>query len=113
MALERPIRASTPAAAARNASGSQLGSGEEISRRRPVRALTPSNAPIAWTMNTPPKARSASGVCNSVSTDEASWMTARQIAAISTGPPRADATTQRVTNHDVLVVAADVVREVP
>jgi hypothetical protein len=32
---------------------------------------------------------------------------------MSTGPPRADATTQRVTNHDVLVVAAAVVRAVP
>ncbi|PRC61011.1 hypothetical protein C6A85_13645, partial [Mycobacterium sp. ITM-2017-0098] len=46
--------ARTTAAAARNASGNHLGSGEATSRRRPVRALTPSTAPIACTTNTPP-----------------------------------------------------------
>jgi hypothetical protein len=49
-------------------------------------------------------------------------MTASAIAAISSGPPRADATTQRITNHDALPadaatpdadVAAAVVRAVP
>src|SRR4029077_11435797 len=54
----------------------------------------------------------------------ASWMTASEIAAISRGPPSADATTQRVTNHDTVPdvagpaapegeVAAAVVRAVP
>ena len=41
-------------------------------------------------------------------------MTASEIAAISSGPPSADATTQRVTNHDACgEVAAAVVRAVP
>ncbi len=41
-------------------------------------------------------------------------MTASEIAAISRGPPSADATTQRVTNHDDCPdVAAAVVRAVP
>ena len=79
---------------------------------------------MACTASTLPNARSACGVCNSVSTDAASWMTARAIAVISSGPPSADATTQRMTNHDALPdvagpaapeadVAAAVVRAVP
>src|SRR5829696_5082532 len=41
-------------------------------------------------------------------------MTANEIAAINSGPPRADPTTQRVTNHDACGdVAAAVVRAVP
>ena len=41
-------------------------------------------------------------------------MTASEIAAISSGPPSAEATTQRVTNHDDWgEVAAAVVRAVP
>ncbi len=40
-------------------------------------------------------------------------MTARHSAVIRIGPPNAEATTQRVTNHDVLVVADAVVRAVP
>ena len=41
-------------------------------------------------------------------------MTASAIAAISSGPPSADATTHRMTNHDaVAVVARAVVRAVP
>ena len=49
-------------------------------------------------------------------------MTASAIAVISSGPPSADATTQRITNHDALPadaaapdadVAAAVVRAVP
>ena len=61
------------------------------------------------------KARNALGVCSSVRTDDASWMTANAIAAISSGPPSADATTQRMTNHDdaLAEVAAAVVRAVP
>ena len=112
-APESPIRAMTPAAAARSASGIQFGSGEAASSRRPTRDPTPAAAPIACTTSTPPKARSESGVCNSVSTDAASWITARQIAAISSGPPSAEATTHLVTNHDELTVAAAVVRAVP
>ena len=47
-------------------------------------------------------------------TDDASWMTANAIAAISSGPPSADATIQRMTNHDDRSeVAAAVVRAVP
>ncbi len=68
---------------------------------------------MACTVNTRPKALRASGVCSSVSTDAASWITARQIAATSIGPPSAEATTQRVTNQDVLVVARAVVWAVP
>ena len=60
------------------------------------------------------KARSALGVCNSVITDDASWMTASAIAANSRGPPSADAMTQRTTSHDELaVVARAVLRAVP
>ena len=110
---ESPISANTPAAAARTASNNQLGSGDDLSIRRPTREPTPATAPIACTTSTPPNARSASGVCRSVRTDAASWMTARQSAAIRIGPPTAEATTQRVTNQDALVVAAAVVRAVP
>ena len=79
-----------------------------------MRDPTPIPAPIACTASTPPNARSAFGVCNSVSTEDASWMTASEIAATSRGPPSADATTQRVTNHDDWgEVAAAVVRAVP
>ena len=71
-------------------------------------------APIACTASTPPKARSAFGVCSSVSTDEASWMTASEMAAMSSGPPSADATIHRMTNQDPRGgVAAAVVRAVP
>ena len=71
-------------------------------------------APMACTTSTLTKARNALGVCNSVMTDAASWMTASAIAAISSGPPRADATIHRTTNHDaVAVVASAVVRAVP
>jgi hypothetical protein len=111
---ERPTSASTPAAAARNASGNHFGSGDAINVRRPRRDPTPIAAPIACTASTPPNARSALGVCSSVSTDAASWMTASEIAAISRGPPIAEATTQRVTNHDPCGEVADaVVRAVP
>ena len=41
-------------------------------------------------------------------------MTASASAAISSGPPSAEATTQRMTNHDACgAMAADVVRAVP
>ena len=121
---ESPISASNPAAAARNASGSQSGAPIAVNVRRPTREPTPISAPMACTASTLPNARSACGVCNSVSTDAASWMTARAIAVISSGPPSADATTHRMTNHDALPdvagpaapeadVAAAVVRAVP
>ena len=113
MTPDSPINASTPAAAARTASITQLGSGDDVSSRRPTREPTPTTAPIKCTTNTPLNARNASGVCRSVRTDAASWMTARHSAAMSTGPPIADATTQRVTNQDALVVAAAVMRAVP
>ncbi len=46
-------------------------------------------------------------------TDDASWMIARAIAAISSGPPSAEATTQRTTSHDEWgVVARAVLRAV-
>lgn len=106
--------ASTPADAARTASGNHFGSGDAASVRRPILVLTPMSAPIACTARTPPKARSALGVCSSVITEAASWITASSSAAISSGPPSADATTQRVTNHDEFgAVAAAVVFAVP
>ena len=111
---DSPSSASTPAVAARSASASHSGSGDVASARRPTREPTPIAAPIACTASTPPKARSAFGVCSSVSTDAASWMTASAIAAISSGPPSADATIQRVTNQEpVAGVARAVVRAVP
>ena len=54
---DRPTSASTPAVAARNASGSQSGSGEPCTVRRPTCDATPSAAPIACTASTAPKAR--------------------------------------------------------
>ena len=72
------------------------------------------NAPMACTTSTLRKARNALGVCNSVMTDPASWMTASAIAAISSGPPRADAKIHRMANHEaVVVVASAVARAVP
>ena len=73
---DSPTSASTPATAARTASGSHFGSGDAASVRRPTREPTPIAAPIACTASTPTNARSAFGVCSSVSTDDASWMTA-------------------------------------
>ena len=55
---------------------------------------------MTCTTSTLTKARRALGVCSSVSTVDASWMTASAMAAISNGPPSADATTQRTTSHD-------------
>ena len=80
-----------------------------------MREPTPIAAPIACTASTPPNARSALGVCSSVSTDDASWMTASEIAAISSGPPSADATTQRDDEPRLPAgeVAAAVVRAAP
>ncbi len=75
---------------------------------------TPIAAPIACTANTPANARNALGVCSSVSTDAASWTTASEMAAMSSGPPNAEATIQRMTNQDPCGgVAAAVVRAVP
>ena len=66
------------------------------------------------TASTPANARRAFGVCSSAITDEASWMTASAMAAISSGPPSAEATTQRTTNHDARGgTACAVVRAVP
>src|SRR6516164_6316070 len=97
---ERPTSANTPAAAARAESPSQLGSDDAASARRPTRDDTPIAAPMAWTASTFAKARRALGVCSSVITDDASWITASAIAAIRRGPPSADAKTQRTTSHD-------------
>ena len=114
IAADRPNSVSTPAAAARRESPSHVGSGQPCSSLRPVREPTPSTAPIPCTASTEPNARSAFGVCSSVNTDAASWMTARAIAAISSGPPSADATIQRITNQErVSGVARAVVRAVP
>src|SRR4051794_16406544 len=62
---ERPTSASTPAVAARTASGNHVGSREASNVRRPMREATPIAAPIACTAKTPPNARSAFGVCSS------------------------------------------------
>src|ERR1700743_2908259 len=80
---DSPSSASTPAIAARSESPSQSGSGDATRARRPMREPTPMNAPMACTISTLRKARNALGVCNSVMTDPASWMTASAIAAIS------------------------------
>ena len=105
-----PSRASTPVAAARSASGSQRGShGRPASR--PVIPM-PISTPNRCTRKTPAKARDASGVCSWVMTEDASWITASAIAAISNGPPSAEAATQRMTNHDDRAAAAAVVRAV-
>lgn len=71
-APERPKRASTPAVAARNASGSQPGRGEAASVRRPTFEPTPINAPITCTISTLQNARRALGVCSSLITEAAS-----------------------------------------
>src|ERR1700730_1002959 len=111
---ESPSNASTPAAAARSESPSQLGSGDAANARRPTRDHTPIAAPMACTTSTPANARRALGVCSSVITDDASWMTASAIAAIKRGPPSADAITQRTTSHDDEgEVARALVRAVP
>ena len=99
---ESPSNASTPAAAARTESPSQFGSGEAANARRPTRDHTPIAAPTACTTSTLVNARSALGVCSSVITEDASWMTASAMAAISKGPPSADAMTQRITSHDAV-----------
>ena len=97
---ESPNNASTPAVAARTESPSQFGNGDAANVRRPSRDHTPIAAPMKCTTSTLTKARRALGVCSSVSTVDASWMTASAMAANSNGPPSADATTQRTTSHD-------------
>ena len=88
------------------------------SRTRPASVGPPATPPERGAdrvhRQTPANARSALGDCSSVSTDEASWMTAKEMAAISSGPPSAEATIQRMTNQDAGGgVAAAVVRAVP
>lgn len=51
-------------------------------------------------MSTLPKACRAFGVCSTVMTDAASSTTASDTAVSNTGPPTADATIQRSTNHE-------------
>ena len=97
---DSPSSANTPAQAARSESPSQYGSDHATKARRPTRDDTPIAAPMACTTATLRNARSALGVCNSVITDDASWITASAIAASSSGPPSADAITQRTTSHD-------------
>src|SRR4029078_3841380 len=97
---DNPNSANTPAIAGRPASATHLGSPARGTRRLPAPELTAIVAPIACTASTPENARSALGVCSWVSTDEASWMTASEMAAISNGPPSADATIHRMTNQD-------------
>src|SRR4029077_14619604 len=55
---ERPISRSTPAVAARNASGNHFGNGDASNVRWPRRDVTLMAAPIACTASTPPNARS-------------------------------------------------------
>src|ERR1700754_4607613 len=111
---DNPSRASTPATAGLPASATQFGTPPAVNIRRPALDPTPITAPIACTANTPANARNALGVCSSVSTDAASCTTANEMAAISSGPPSADATIHRMTNHDPCGgVAPAVVRAVP
>src|SRR6188472_3477358 len=113
-ALDSPSSASTPAKAALPASATHIGIPDDASNRRPALDPTPSAAPIACTAKTPANARSAFGVCSSVSTDAASCTTASEMAAMSSGPPNADATIHRMTNQDPCAgAAAAVVRGVP
>src|SRR6476659_2773996 len=70
-AADKPNNASTPATAARTASGSQPGSGVAASARGPTFDPTPIAAPIPCTTSTLMKARSALGVCNWARTDDA------------------------------------------
>lgn len=105
-AADSPNSASTPADAARTDPASQFGSGDAASTRRPTLVLTPITAPIPCTARTLRKARPALGVWSWVSTDAASWMTASASAAISSGPPIAEATTQRTTNHEARFAVA-------
>ena len=111
---DSPSNARTPAAAARSAAPAQSGRCATTSSRLPILDVTPMAAPNPWTRATATKARNALGVCNSVMTEDASWITANARAAISSGPPRAEASTQRSTSHEVpSVVARAVVRAVP
>ncbi len=59
---DSPNSASTPAAAARTASGSQAGTCAAIEGRRTTREPTPIAEPMRCTASTPPKARDAFGV---------------------------------------------------
>ena len=99
-AAESTSSAATPTRAGRIASVTHTGRPARVSTRGPTREPTPMSAPSPCTAATAPKAPSAAGVCSSVMTDEASWMTASATAATSSGPPTAEATIQRVTNHD-------------
>ena len=113
-APDNPSSASTPAIAGLPASATHLGIPEAVNKRMPARDPTPIAAPIACTASTPANARSALGVCSSVSTDAASWTTAKEMAAMSSGPPNADAKIHRMTNQDPCGgVATAVVRAVP
>ncbi len=69
---DNPVSANTPAVAARNESPSHQGNDAAASARRPTREPTPIAAPAACTARTLTNARSALGVCSSVSTVEAS-----------------------------------------
>ena len=96
--------------AGRTVSSSQAGSPSRASTRGPTFDPTPMSAPRPCTATTPANARNALGVCKTVITDAASCTTASAIAAMSSGPPSAEPTIQRVTNQ---VPRGAVIRAVP
>ena len=99
-AADSTSNAATPISAGRTAPVTQTGRPARASTRRPTRDPTPISAPSPCTAATAANAPSAPGVCRSVITEAASWMTARAMAATRSGPPTAEATIQRATNHD-------------
>ncbi|SKU62404.1 Uncharacterised protein [Mycobacteroides abscessus subsp. abscessus] len=106
-APESPNSASTPATAPRAASIGHDGSCRTSAIRLPTRITTPMTAPTECTPNTQPKARSAFGDCSCVSTVDASWMIASDMAVMSSGPASAEAITHRITYQDVVGARAE------
>ena len=102
--------AASPIIAGRTLSASQFGRPNPSNARGPTRDPTPMSTPSPCTASTPPKARSAFGVCRAVITEAASCTTASAIAAISSGPPSAEPMIQRMTNQEP---RGDVMRAVP
>ena len=109
-AHDNDSRAASPIIAGRTLSASQFGRPNFANTRGPTRDPTPMSTPSPCTTSTPPKARSALGVCKTVITEAASRTTASAIAAISNGPPSAEPMIQRMTNQEL---CGDVMRAVP
>ena len=93
-------RVTTPITAGRTVSTSQAGNPNLASARGANRGPTPISTPRPCTASTPQNAPSALGVWRTVITDAASCTTANDTAAMSSGPPSAEATIQRMTNHE-------------